>query len=96
MRRRSCARSDRHPVHISRFKPDCWIISFSDDEKTVNFLSLSYGVFPFPMESPMERPEAVIESIEKSGLIKRGDRIMLIGRDMDEIESIRIIDTGRI
>jgi hypothetical protein len=43
----------------------------------------------------MERPDAIIESIEKSGLIKRGDKMMLIGRNMDEIESIRIIDTGR-
>jgi pyruvate kinase len=83
------------PLHISRFKPECWIISFTDDEKTGNFLSLSYGVFPYLMENRMERPDAIIESIEKSGLIKRGDKMMLIGRNMDEIESIRIIDTGR-
>jgi pyruvate kinase len=31
---------------ISRFKPDCWILSFSGDVKTNNFPTPSYGVCP--------------------------------------------------
>lgn len=45
---------------------------------------------------PSSRSGPVLETIEKSGLMKRGEKMMLIGRNMDEIESTRIIDTGRI
>ena len=34
------------PCLISRFRPDCWILTHSGDEKTNTFLSLSYGVHP--------------------------------------------------
>lgn len=34
------------PCLISRFRPDCWILSHGGDERTKNLLSLSYGVYP--------------------------------------------------
>jgi len=34
------------PCLISRFRPDCWILSHGGDEKTNNLLALSYGVHP--------------------------------------------------
>ena len=38
------------PCLISRFRPDCWILSHGGDEKTNNLLSLSYGVHPVDID----------------------------------------------
>ncbi|OPY13576.1 MAG: Pyruvate kinase [Syntrophus sp. PtaU1.Bin005] len=38
------------PCLISRFRPDCWILAHGGDEKTNNFLGLSYGVHPVQLD----------------------------------------------
>ncbi|MDY0187649.1 MAG: pyruvate kinase [Syntrophus sp. (in: bacteria)] len=38
------------PCLISRFRPDCWILAHGGDEKTNNFLGLSYGVHPVHLD----------------------------------------------
>jgi pyruvate kinase len=38
------------PCLISRFRPDCWILAHGGDEKTNNFLALSYGVHPVHLD----------------------------------------------
>ncbi|RPJ04406.1 MAG: pyruvate kinase, partial [Deltaproteobacteria bacterium] len=38
------------PCRISRFKPDCWILSCGGDGKTNHFLALSYGVHPVSLD----------------------------------------------
>ncbi|MFA5700178.1 MAG: pyruvate kinase [Desulfuromonas sp.] len=38
------------PCLISRFRPECWILSHGGDEKTNNLLSLSYGVHPVVLD----------------------------------------------
>ncbi|MFH0813330.1 MAG: pyruvate kinase [Pseudomonadota bacterium] len=66
------------PRRISRFKPNCWILSFTDNKKTHHFLGLSYGVYPFEMEKEGESwREGVMKFIKKSGLVNKGDRVIL-------------------
>ncbi len=64
---------------ISRFKPDCWIISVTGDKQAMHFLNLSYGVHPFLMQGQKtERHEDIIKKITRYGLAKSGDKILLV------------------
>lgn len=66
------------PRRISRFKPDCWILSFSSNEGTHNFLALSYGVYPFLIKNKADSwHEVVMKFIKEMGLAKKGDRVIL-------------------
>ena len=65
------------PRLVSRFKPRCWIISFSESMAVCNFLSLSYGVYPVFMERRENILDKVTQFIEKNGLAKKGDTVIL-------------------
>ena len=45
---------------VSRFKPSCWILAFSRNKGTCEFLNLSYGVFPFFIKSKTNDWHSVI------------------------------------
>lgn len=84
------------PRRISRFKPDCWILTFCDDERTRNFLALSYGICPVLMEQKEGKwPGAVEQWMTESGLLKKHDTVLLVQRTAsghpDEIDSLRVI-----
>lgn len=66
------------PRRISRFKPECWILSFCRDEGTRDFLFMSYGVFPFLHPDVHLSRQAVTTFLKDEGLAKKGDRIILI------------------
>jgi pyruvate kinase len=81
---------------ISRFKPDCWILSLCSNEKILNFLNLSYGVCPVLMEDKTERwRDLVMKFLSDSGLAQGGDKIILtegVSFDhMDGIDSLKIV-----
>ncbi|MBI5606955.1 MAG: pyruvate kinase [Deltaproteobacteria bacterium] len=63
---------------ISRFKPDCWILAFCADVQTRDFLTLSYGVFPFLLEKrdPFHY-DYLLEFIKEHHLAKKGERVIL-------------------
>lgn len=65
------------PRLVSRFKPRCWIISFSESMTVCNFLSLSYGVYPVFMERRENILDKATQFIEKNGLAKKGDTVIL-------------------
>ena len=66
------------PRNISRFKPNCWILSFSSDKNTREFLVLSYGVYPFLMKNKLDDwHDVIMKVIKDSGLVKRNDRMIL-------------------
>ncbi len=63
---------------VSRFKPDCWIIACSNDERICDLLRFSYGVFPMLMDTgAREWYRRLISLLKGSGLIRRGDRVIL-------------------
>jgi pyruvate kinase len=66
------------PRRISRFKPDCWILSFSGNQRTQNFLTLSYGVFPCIMQDIVaSRLEVIMKFIKDFRVAKKGDLVTL-------------------
>jgi pyruvate kinase len=63
---------------ISRFKPHCWILAFSKYDKTQQFLTLSYGVYPFLIKNKSDRwDEAILKFIADRKLAKRGDKMII-------------------
>ena len=66
------------PRRISRFKPDCWILSFTNYQKTHEFLALSYGVHSVLMEeTDQSRHEAIMRCIKDAGLATQGDQVII-------------------
>jgi pyruvate kinase len=64
---------------ISRFKPDCWILSFSGDVKTNNFLALSYGVYPVCLENETNAfADMAIRFLAKAGMVEKDESMILI------------------
>ena len=63
---------------VSRLKPDAWIIACNNDERICDFLRFSYGVFPMLMDTgTREWYRRLISLLKNSGLIRRGDRVIL-------------------
>ncbi|RXE57180.1 pyruvate kinase [Methanoculleus taiwanensis] len=71
-------RSGATPRHISRFKPDSWILSFTRNPSTHKFLAFSYGVYSVFIRSEEEYWHgAMLEFIRESGVIRRGEQVVL-------------------
>jgi len=84
------------PRRISRFKPDCWILSFSNYSPTYRFLALSYGVFPFLIKKRVDDwHDVTMKLIKDFKLAKKGDRVILTeGKSSEQLgdaDSLRII-----
>jgi pyruvate kinase len=66
---------------ISRFKPHCWILSFSADARSCDFLNLSYGVHPLLFNKKITHdPAAMFRKLKKHRLVKTGDTLILTER----------------
>ena len=64
---------------ISRFKPDCWILSFSGDVKTNNFPALSYGVYPVCLEDKTNAfSDMAMRFLSQAGMVEKDERVILI------------------
>jgi pyruvate kinase len=84
------------PRRISRFKPDCWILSFSNYGPTYRFLALSYGVYPFLIKKRVDDwHDVTMKLIKDFKLAKKGDRVILTeGKSLEHLsdaDSLRII-----
>jgi pyruvate kinase len=80
------------PCLISRFRPDCWILSHGGDEKTKNFLALSYGVHPVHLYGATT---GLVRWLVTAGMAKRGESVIWVEDespdDGPEALSIKII-----
>jgi pyruvate kinase len=66
---------------ISRFKPRCWILSFSAHPRICDFLNFSYGVHPFFLNKKITHdPHAIFKNLKKCHLVKKGDTLILTER----------------
>ncbi len=66
---------------ISRFKPDCWIISFSRNKETCDFLCFSFGVYPIHMENKQKSwHDLILRYIKKRNMVEKGDAVILTQR----------------
>lgn len=64
------------PCLISRFRPDCWILAHGGDEKTNNFLALSYGVHSVHLD------------VETTGLADKAVRWLITAGMVEKDESL--------
>lgn len=66
---------------ISRFKPDCWSLSFTKNQDTADFLNFSFGVYPIYLNHDKESWHGVvIDYIKEKKLVKKGDMVFLTQR----------------
>ncbi len=60
---------------ISRFKPHCWVLSFSAHPQVCDFLNFSYGVQPFFLNKRITHdPQAIFKNLKKYRLVKKAIR----------------------
>jgi len=70
---------------ISRFKPDCWILSFSAHPQVCDFLNFSYGVQPFFLNKKISHdPHAIFKYLKNFHLVKKGDTLILTERRLSD------------
>lgn len=67
------------PCLISRFKPDCWILSHGGDEKTNNLLALSYGVHPVCLDVDTNSHVTIeMRLLVEAGMVEKDERVILV------------------
>ncbi len=70
---------------ISRFKPNCWIISFSRNKETCDFLCFSFGVYPIHMENKQKSwHNLILKYIKEKNMVEKGDIVILTQRRFEE------------
>ena len=67
------------PCLISRFRPDCWILSHGGDEKTNNLLSLAYGVYPVTFDNAKgDLAGTAVRWLIETGLVAKDERLIWV------------------
>ncbi len=84
------------PCLISRFKPDCWILSCGGDEKKNNLLALSYGVHPVCIDDETGNfTDMAMRFLIRAGMVEKDEKVIVIEdestRDMHGTDSLKII-----
>jgi pyruvate kinase len=93
-----CTRSGRTARAMARFRPSARLIGLSPDPRTVNALSLSWGVEPLQMEARRTTGAMVGRAIETAvdrGLVNHGDIVLVLAGDPD-LQSGAATDVLRI
>lgn len=84
------------PCLVSRFRSDCWILAHGGDEKTNNFLALSYGVQPVHLDGATDGlADHAVRWLITAGMVEKDESLILIedesSDDRRETLSIKII-----
>lgn len=81
------------PCLISRFRPDCWILSHGGDEKTNNFLALSYGVHPVHIDGePDGLADKAVRWLITAGMVEKDESVIWVEDESpdDRLEALSI------
>jgi pyruvate kinase len=66
-------------LKLARFKPDSWILAYSERPQTHEFLNLAYGVHPCAgVARFLSWRGPILRHLKKSGLARTGDRLILM------------------
>ncbi|MBF0490463.1 MAG: pyruvate kinase [Candidatus Omnitrophica bacterium] len=81
---------------ICRFKPPCWILSFSTQKETCELLNFSYGVYPFLIHNIADKSkDGILKIIRNGQLVKNGDTVVITERRLSphagETDSLGIV-----
>jgi len=90
------AQSRGIPCLISRFKPDCWILSCGGDEKKNNFLALSYGIHPVCLDDETSNfTEMAMRFLTRAGMVEKDEKVIVIEDELTRgnqgVDSLKII-----
>ncbi len=77
-------RSGRTARHISRFKPNCWILAFTTSDRVCKNLNFSYGVIPFNLKDREDK--TIVDFLRREGVSGR----VVITEESRLEESIRV------
>lgn len=70
---------------ISRLKPHCWILSFTNKEVVCRFLALSYGMYPMQTDKKNQNQSGIIvKKLKKLGFVRKGDNIVIAERRLSD------------
>lgn len=70
------------PCLISRFRPDCWILSHGGDEKTNNLLALAYGVYPITLDDAKSGfAGTAVRCLITAGMIAKDEILIWVEED---------------
>ncbi|WP_340820602.1 pyruvate kinase [Methanolobus sp. WCC4] len=70
--------SGKTPRHISRFRPDVWILAFSRYTLTCEQLAMQYAVYPVLVKQKVSDWEVTaMDVLEKADLVGSGDMVIL-------------------
>ncbi|WMW21163.1 pyruvate kinase [Methanolobus mangrovi] len=70
--------SGKTPRHISRFRPDIWILAFSRYPLTCEQLAMQYAVYPvLTRQKVFDWEETAMDALKKSDNIGEGDMVIL-------------------
>jgi pyruvate kinase len=69
-------RSGQTPRCISRFKPEAWILAFTESAQLQQFLTLSYGVLPF-LHDTHNGCESMLTFVRNTQLAQAGDQVII-------------------
>ena len=81
------------PCLISRFRTDCWILTHGGDEKTNNFLVLSYGVHPIQLDGETDGlVEKTIRRLTTAGVIEKDESVIWVEDELpdDSLETVSV------
>lgn len=83
---------------FSSYRPKVPILALSDQDKTVETLTLSYGVFPIYIDlkgDEFSNPEVLIEELKDEGFLQEGETILYVhgkrAEDPGNINSLSVI-----
>jgi pyruvate kinase len=85
-----CTRSGRTARAIARFRPECRLIGLSPDARTVNALSLSWGVESLLVEECTTSNELVRRAVDtavRRGGVAQGDIVLVLASASDHPNS---------
>ncbi len=70
--------SGKTPRHISRFRPDIWILAFSRYPLTCEQLAIQYAVYPVLTRQKVDDwEETVMDALNKASIVDSGDMVIL-------------------
>jgi pyruvate kinase len=92
----SSTKKGDEPRKLSRFKPDCWVIAFSADERIRRFMDFSYGVLPVIIGEDADHSlEGILRFVIESKLVSEKTLVIATGDfpadDIADEHSFRII-----
>ncbi|HEY1279763.1 MAG TPA: pyruvate kinase [Acidimicrobiales bacterium] len=81
-----CTRTGRTARAIARFRPECRLVGLSPDPRTLNALSLSWGVESLPVEEYTTTDELIwfaVETALRHGCVSHGDIVIVLAGTSD-------------